>query len=416
MPKKIAPITDTQIKNAKPQGKDYPIYDGNGLLLLIKSTGAKIWQFRYYRPITNNRTTVSFGGYPEVSLQQARKQRDEARELIKQGIDPQEHKAEQKQRKQQEISSTFRKISADWFKVKSGKGLAESTLKRTWESLELHLFPYIGDKSIFKLKAKDFIQAMEPLRANGKLETIKRLCQRINEIMFYAVNIGLIDANPAAKIKDAFESPVKGQMPTIKAQELPELMQALAMARIELQTRCVIEWQLLTMTRPNEAVGAKWQEIDLDNCLWVIPAEKMKMRREHTITLNKQAMAILSIMKPISGHREHIFPSMKPPYTTPMNSSTANMAIKRMGYKNKLVAHGLRALASTVLNEQGFDPNIIEAALAHVDTNSVRRAYNRATYLEQRRIMLDWWGDFVEQASQGNVSLSGNRNLKLVNH
>ncbi|WP_080702403.1 tyrosine-type recombinase/integrase [Gilliamella apicola] len=302
------------------------------------------------------------------------------------------------------------------FKVKSGKGLTESTLKRTWESLELHLFPYIGDKSIFKLKAKEFIKAMEPLRANGKLETIKRLCQRINEIMFYAVNIGLIDANPAAKIKDAFESPIKGQMPTINAQELPQFMQSLAMARIELQTRCLIEWQLLTMTRPNEAVGAKWQEIDLDNCLWVIPAEKMKMRREHTITLNKQAMAILSIMKPISGHREHIFPSMKPPYTTPMNSSTANMAIKRMGYKNKLVAHGLRALASTVLNEQGFDPNIIEAALAHVDINSVRRAYNRATYLEQRRIMLDWWGDFVEQASQGNVSLSGNRNLKLVNH
>ena len=140
------------------------------------------------------------------------------------------------------------------------------------------------------------------------------------------------------------------------------------------------------------------------------------MRREHTITLNKQAMALLSIMKPISGHREHIFPSLKPPYSTPMSSQTANMAIKRMGYKDKLVAHGLRALASTILNEQGFDPNVIEAALAHVDINSVRRAYNRATYVEQRRIMLDWWGDFVEQASKGNVSLSGNRNLKLVNH
>lgn len=299
--------------------------------------------------------------------------------------------------------------------MKSCKWLTESKLKRTWESLELHLFPYIGDKSIFKLKAKEFIQAMEPLRANGKLETIKRLCQRINEIMFYAVNIGLIDANPAAKIKDAFESPVKGQMVTITEKELPELMRALAMARIELQTRSVIEWQLLTMTRPNEAVSAKWNEIDFDHCLWIIPAEKMKMCREHTITLNKQAIAILSIMKPITGHREYIFPSMKPPYSTPMSSSTANMAIKRMGYKDKLVAHRLRALASTVLNEQGFDPNIIEAALAHVDTNSVRPAYNRATYLEQRKVMLDWWGDFVEQASKGNVSLSGNRTFKIVN-
>jgi integrase len=149
--------------------------------------------------------------------------------------------------------------------------------------------------------------------------------------MFYAVNIGLIDANLAAKIKDAFESSIKGQTSTINAQELPQFMQFLAMARIELQTRCLIEWQLLTMTRPNEAAGAKWQEIDLDNCLWVILAEKMKMGREHTTMLNKQVMAILSIMKPISGHREHIFPSMEPPYTTPTNSSTANMAIKRMG-------------------------------------------------------------------------------------
>ena len=416
MARKTLPLTDTQIKAAKPRDKDYSLFDGGGMYLLIKANNSKIWRFKYTRPYTKKGALISFGSYPEVSLQQARKLRDEARELIKQGIDPQEHKAELEQRKQDEISSTFKKVATDWFKVKSGKGLTESTLKRTWESLELHIFPYIGNKSIFKLKAKDFIQAMTPLRANGKLETIKRLCQRVNEIMFYAVNIGLIDANPAAKIKDAFESPTKGQMPTIKAQELPEFMQALAMARIELQTRCLIEWQLLTMTRPNEAVGVKWQEIDLNNCLWVIPAEKMKMRREHTVTLNKQAMALLSIMKPISGHREHIFPSLKPPFSTPMNSQTANMAIKRMGYKNKLVAHGLRALASTILNEQGFDPNVIEAALAHVDSNSVRRAYNRATYLEQRRIMLDWWGDFVEQASKGSVSLSGSRNLKLVNH
>lgn len=415
MARKTAPLTDTQIKAAKPKDKDYSLFDGGGMYLLVKSNGSKIWRFKYTRPYTQKGALISFGSYPEISLQQARKQRDEARELIKQDIDPQEYKAEQEQRKQEEISSTFRKVATDWFKVKSGKGLTESTLKRTWESLELHLFPYIGDKSIFKLKAKDFIQAMELLRANGKLETIKRLCQRINEIMFYAVNIGLIDANPAAKIKDAFESPVKGQMATITAQELPEFMQSLSMARIELQTRCVIEWQLLTMTRPSEAVGAKWSEIDFDHCLWVIPAEKMKMRREHIITLNKQAIAILSIMKPITGHREHIFPSMKPPFSTPMSASTANMAIKRMGYKNKLVAHGLRALASTVLNEQGFDPNVIEAALAHVDTNTVRRAYNRATYLEQRKIMLDWWGEFIEQASQGNVSLSGHKTFRIVN-
>ncbi|OCG24714.1 integrase [Gilliamella sp. wkB108] len=409
------PLTDTQIRTTKPQNKDYSLSDGNGLYLLVKSNGSKIWRFNYYRPINKIRSLISFGSYPEVSLQQARKQRDEARELIKQGIDPQEHKAEQEQLKQEAIGNTFYSMAERWFKFKTEQGLEEKTLKKAWRSLEIHVFPYIKNIPINQVTAIKTINALQPLNNNNKYETVKRVCRRINEIMYYAVNMGIIDNNPLAKITDVFNSPKVKNQPTINPTELPQFMQTLAIARIELRTRCAIEWQLLTMTRPSEAVGAKWQEIDFDNCLWIIPAEKMKMRREHTITLNKQAMAILSIMKPISGHREHIFPSMKPPYTAPMNSSTANMAIKRMGYKGKLVAHGLRALASTILNDQGFDPNIIEAALAHVDTNSVRRAYNRATYLEQRRIMLDWWGDFVEQASQGNVSLSGNRNLKIVN-
>lgn len=188
------------------------------------------------------------------------------------------------------------------------------------------------------------------------------------------------------------------------------------MAKIELQTRCVIEWQLLTLTRPSEAVGAKWEEINLDKKLWSIPAERMKMDRPHNIPLSPQAIKILEIMKSINHKSEFVFPTARPPYNKPMSSQTANMAIKRMGYKDKLVAHGLRALASTALNEQGFNYDVIESALSHVDKNAVRRAYNKAKYEHQKRIMLDWWGDFVEQASQGNVSLSGNRNLKLVNH
>lgn len=414
------PLTDTQIKTAKPKTKngkliEATLSDGNGLYLLIKVNGSKIWRFNYYRPTNKVRALISFGSYPEISLQQARKMRDEARELIKQDIDPQEHKRELQEKKQADLYNTFQNIAQDWFKLKTSKGLSKGTLDRTWRSLEMYIFPYIGQKAITALKAKDFIKVLEPQRASKKFENIKRLCQRINEIMFYAVNIGVIDANPAVKIKDAFETPIKGQMPTITANELPEFMKALSQARIEIQTRCVIEWQLLTLTRPSEAVGAKWEEIDLDNKLWSIPAERMKMRKTHIVTLSKQAINILNIMKAISGTRAHIFPSMKPPYDKPMNSSTANMAIKRMGYKDRLVAHGLRALASTVLNEQGFNYDVIESALAHTDTNTVRRAYNRATYLEQRRIMLDWWGDFIEQASNGNISLSGTKSFKIVN-
>lgn len=412
---KITPLTDTQIKSFKPLDKDKKYFDGGGLFLLVKTSGVKTWRMKYKKPINNKESLLSFGNYPETTLQQARKMRDNARELIKQGIDPQEYKKEIEEQKQADLYNTFYNISKDWFKLKSSKGLSKGTLDRTWRSLEMYIFPYIGQKAITSLKAKDFIKALEPQRASKKFENIKRLCQRINEIMFYAVNIGLIDANPAVKIKDAFEAPVKGQMPTITHEELPEFMQALSLARIELQTRCVIEWQLLTMTRPSEAVGAKWSELDLKNKLWSIPAERMKMKRDHVIPLSKQAIKILDIMSYTKNKGDYVFPIMKPPYNQPMSSSTANMAIKRMGYKNRLVAHGLRALASTVLNEQGFNYDVIESALAHTDTNTVRRAYNRATYLEQRRIMLDWWGDFVEQASKGNVSLSGTKSFKIAN-
>lgn len=412
---KITPLTDTQVKALKPIDKDKKYFDGGGLFLLVKMNGVKVWRLKYKRPLTKKENLLTFGNYPETSLQQARKLRDDARELIKQGIDPQEHKKELTEQQQADLYNTFQNIASDWFKLKASKGLSENTLVRTWRSLEMYIFPYVGNKAITTLKAKDFIKALEPQRASKKFENIKRLCQRINEIMFYAVNIGLIDANPAVKIKDAFETPIKGQMPTIMANELPEFMRALSLARIELQTRCVIEWQLLTMVRPSEAVGAKWREIDIKAKLWTIPDERMKMKKTHIVPLSQQAINILNTMRPISGTRDHVFPSMKPPYSQPMNSSTANMAIKRMGYKDKLVAHGLRALASTVLNEQGFDYDVIEASLAHTDTNTVRRAYNRATYLEQRRIMLDWWGDFVEQASNGNVSLSGTKSLKAIN-
>ncbi|NUE96297.1 tyrosine-type recombinase/integrase [Gilliamella sp. ESL0232] len=413
---KTTPLTDTQIKALKATSKDKKYFDGGGLFLLVKSTGVKLWRFKYKKPISHKETLLSFGKYPETSLQQARKQRDEARELIKQGIDPQYHKAEQKQRKQEACNNTFYAMAEKWFKFKTEQGLEEQTLKKAWRSLENHVFPYIKDIPINQVTAIKAINALQPLNNNNKYETVKRVCRRINEIMYYAVNMGIIDNNPLAKITDVFNSPKVKNQPTIPPTELPQFMQALAMAKIELQTRCVIEWQLLTLTRPSEAVGAKWEEINLDKKLWSIPAERMKMDRPHNIPLSPQAIKILEIMKSINHKSEFVFPTARPPYNKPMSSQTANMAIKRMGYKDKLVAHGLRALASTALNEQGFNYDVIESALSHVDKNAVRRAYNKAEYEHQKRIMLDWWGDFVEQASQGNVSLSGNRNLKLVNH
>lgn len=212
--------------------------------------------------------------------------------------------------------------------------------------------------------------------------------------MIYAVNTGLIDANPASGVGMAFEKPKKQNMPTLRPEELPKLMRSLVMSNLSVPTRCLIEWQLLTLMRPSEASGARWVEIDLDAKLWTIPAERMKAKREHIVPLSPQALDILEVMKPISAHREHVFPSRNDPRQA-MNSQTANAALKRIGFSGRLVAHGLRSIASTAMNEVGFNPDAIEAALAHSDKNEVRRAYNRSTYLDQRAELMAWWGNQV---------------------
>lgn len=192
----------------------------------------------------------------------------------------------------------------------------------------------------------------------------------------------------------AFEKPKKQNMPTLRPEELPKLMRSLVMSNLSVPTRCLIEWQLLTLVRPSEASGARWEEIDLNAKLWTIPAERMKAKREHIVPLSLQALDILEVMKPISAHRTHVFPSRNDP-KQPMNSQTANAALKRIGYGGKLVAHGLRSIASTAMNEAGLNSDVIEAALAHIEKNEVRRAYNRSTYLEKRKKLMSWWGNFI---------------------
>lgn len=252
----------------------------------------------------------------------------------------------------------------------------------------------IGEIPVQALKARTIVEALEPIKARGALETVRRLVQRINEIMIYAVNTGLIDANPASGVGMAFEKPKKQNMTTLRREELPKLMRSLIMSNLSVSTRCLIEWQLLTLVRPSEASGARWEEIDLDVKLWTILAERMKANREHIVPLSSQALMILEVMKPISINRESVFPSRNDP-KLPMNSQTANAALKRIGYGGKLVAHGLRSIASTAMNEAGLNPDVIESALAHSDKNEVRRAYNRSTYLTQRIELMDWWGNFV---------------------
>ncbi|MGO3013191.1 MAG: integrase domain-containing protein [Hafnia alvei] len=387
------PLTNNEILKAKPREKDFTLHDGDGLFLLVKTSGKKLWRFRYQRPKSVSRTNLSLGAYPALTLAAARQIRDQHLSLLAQAVDPQQQQEMVSEQRQIELDSVFSTVAANWFQLKS-KSVTPDYAKDIWRSLDKDVFPAIGEIPVQEIKARTIIEALEPIKARGALETVRRLVQRINEIMIYAVNTGLIDANPASSVGMAFERPKKQNMPTLRPEELPKLMRSLVMSNLSVSTRCLIEWQLLTLVRPSEASGARWVEIDLNAKIWTIPAERMKAKREHIVPLSPQALEILQIMTPISAHREYVFPSRNDP-KQPMNSQTANAALKRIGYGGKLVAHGLRSIASTALNEQGFNADVIEAALAHSDKNEVRRAYNRSTYLNKRIELMNWWGNIV---------------------
>lgn len=382
MARTTRPLTNTEVLRAKAADKDMTLHDGDRLFLVIKTSGKKLWRFRYQFPATKQRTMIGLGTFPALTLANARSLRADYLALLANGIDPQVQAEVVEEQQQIALDSVFSTVAANWFQLKS-KNVTTDHAKDIWCSLEKDVFPAVGGNPVQQIKARTLVEALEPIKARGALETVRRLVQRINGIMIYAVNTGLIDANPASGIGMAFEKPKKQNMPTLRPEELPKLMRSLIMSNLSVPTRWLIEWQLLTIVRPSEASGTRWEEIDLDKMLWTIPAERIKSKREHVVPISNQALNILQIMLPISSNREYVFPSRNDP-REPMNSQTANAALKRIGYSGKLVADGLRSIASTTLNEAGFNSDVIESSLAHRDKKEVRRAYNRATYLTKK--------------------------------
>lgn len=409
-------LKDTAIKAAKPEAKEYNLGDGGGLSLRVRPNGVKLWLFKYTRPSDKKRTNLALGNYPDVTLAAARERRRECRALLAQGIDPQEHRQELAaiaQAEQEASANTFERMAAMWLDLKR-HDVSEAYAADSWRSLELYVLPFMGAIPIDQIRAPKVIELLRPLEADGKLETVRRLCQRINEILDYSVNHGLLDANPCSAIRKVFKKPAKKHMPTLAPAELPLLLADIANGRLDQTTRCQIEWSLHTLVRPGESAGTRWDEIDMEAKIWNIPADRMKMDRPHRVPLTSQSLSLLERMKPISGHRPFVFPGYRDPLGH-INDQSANAALKRLGYGGRLVAHGLRSLGSTTLNEQGFNPDAIEAALSHADENEIRRAYNRSDYFEHRVIMMGWWSNHIEQASQGNLSLaSGFKALKVV--
>ena len=408
-------LSDLKIKAAKPKDKDYTMTDGDGLQLRVRTNGSRLWNFNYIHPVTKKRINMGLGTFPELSLAHARKRTVEARELVAQGLDPKEQRDADRQAKKAATEHTFQNVATAWFELKKDS-VTTAYAEDIWRSLTLHVFPDLQATPISEISAPQVIKLLRPLETKGSLETVKRLTQRLNEIMTYGVNYGLIHANPLSGIRSVFKKPKKKNMAALPPDELNELMVAIANASIKRTTRCLIEWQLHTMTRPAEAATARWADIDFKKKIWTIPAERMKKRRTHIIPITEQALALLEAIKPYSGHREYVFPADRNPRTH-CNSQTANMALKRMGFEGRLVSHGMRSMASTILNEHAWDAELIEVALAHVDKDEVRSAYNRADYIERRRPMMAWWSEHIQKAATGDFSIAAiheSRSRKVV--
>ncbi|KGQ30219.1 tyrosine-type recombinase/integrase [Gallibacterium anatis] len=404
MPRTILPLNNTKIDKAKPKSNQYSLSDGNGLFLRIMPSGNKIWLFNYVKPSDQKRTNLKIGIYPEFSLAQARSKREEYRALLAQGIDPQEKIKVDEQTISNRLENVFFTVAQKW-KEKKAAEIEPLTLKKNWRRLEIYVFPHLADIPVSEIVPSLVIQKLEPLNQQGKGDTLKRTIRLINEILNYAVNYGLIPFNPCTNVNAVFNFGKNEHNPTIRPEELPTLLSKIQNSKLTLFTRCLIKFQLLTLTRPIEASSAEWSEIDFKKKVWTIPAEKMKTRKTHIVPLSTQTLNVLNVIKEFTGNDKYIFQSPRT-IDKPMNSQTVNKALIDIGYKNKLTGHGLRAIGSTYLNEYEpmISPDIIEACLSHGIKDQVRRAYNRSDYLEQRKPIMQLWGDFVEKCEKGYLN------------
>lgn len=393
-------LTDTEIKSTKPADKEINLFDGDGLILRIaplSKGGKKNWYFRYAVPVTKKRTKVSLGTYPHLTLARARALRDEYLSLLANGIDPQIHNNDKANALKNATEHTLQAVARKWLdeKVKTS-GISQDHAEDIWRSLERNIFPGLGNVPINEIRPKLLKQHLDPIEQRGVLETLRRIISRLNEIFRYAATEELIEFNPADNLGQRFSKPKKQNMPALPPSELPRFLLVLNNASVRLETRLLIEWQLLTWVRPGEAVRTRWADIDIDNSMWNIPAEFMKMKKPHKVPLSKEALRVLESMKAISGHREWVFPSIKAPLNH-MHEQTANAAIIRMGFGGELVAHGMRSIARTAAEESvQFRTDVLEAALAHSKKDEIIAAYNRADYLAERVVLMQWWSDYVQ--------------------
>jgi integrase len=389
-------LTDSTIKNAKPGTTIRKLSDGNGLALLVYPNGSKYWVYRYRH--LGKEKTLSLGIYPEVTLAEARLKLMDARKLKSQGQDPSETRKEVRRQALISAENSFEAVAREWVTAKS-PGWTPRYADFIVQRMETDLFPQLGSRPIKDITAPEVLSAVRLIEKRGALDLANRALQYCGQVFMFGIATGRAERNPAGDLKGALTTHVKKHFAHLKTIDLPEFLGKLETYSGDRQTRLAVKLLLLTFVRTTELRGAEWVEIDLDKAEWRIPAERMKMRRDHIVPLSRQALAVLRELQDMNGRLTYVFPIAYKPIKH-MSENTVLYALYRMGYHSRATGHGFRHTASTVLNESGlFHGDVIERQLAHVHGNKVRGVYNHAEYLPERRKMMQWWADYLDEAA-----------------
>lgn len=385
------PLNDMQIRRAKPEAKAYTLGDGQGLSLLVEPNGSKSWRFRYR--YAGKPKMISLGVYPTITLAEARSRRDEARKIVAEGKNPSEVRKEQKLALRIQSENAFEKIAREWHQMKSAKwsaGYASDII----EAFQNDIFPYVGARPAGEIKPLELLNVLRKIEKRGALEKMRKVRQRCSEVFRYAIATGRAEFNPAADLSSALEIHKSNHFPFLKSDDIPDFLRALDSYTGSRLVQIATKLLMVTGVRTIELRAALWQEFDLDNAIWEISAERMKMRRPHLVPLSTQALDLLNELKIITGNYRYVFPGRNDP-NKPMSEASINQVIKRIGYGGKVTGHGFRHTFSTILHEMGYDSYCIEMQLAHVDKNIIRGTYNHAQYIDKRRDMMQWYSDYM---------------------
>ncbi|CAG9200093.1 Integrase [Burkholderia gladioli] len=395
------PLTDLRCRTARytANGTGNKLFDGGGLFLELRASGAKKWRLKYR--FNGKENLLTFGDYPLVSLAEARAKRDEAKRTLAAGLDPAMQRDMSRHAQIVAAQNTFETVAREWHEMQRGTWSVDHA-HRVMDRLEKDVFPHLGRRPISEISAPELLAVIRRIESRGALETSRKTHQTCGQVFRYAIAVGKAERDPSPDLRGALKTRAVKNMARVSEGELPELLAAIDGYDGDRRTKLALRLLSLTFVRTVELRFAEWSEFDLERAEWRIPAPRMKMRQPHIVPLSRQALAVIQAIGDTTTNKRWLLPSPRNP-EQPISENTILYALYRMGFHGRMTGHGFRGLASTVLNERGFNPDWIERQLAHTEQNSIRAAYNHAQHLPERHRMMQWWADYLDQQSGANV-------------